>query len=128
LKSTIVEVDFVTYNRSVPKANNWKMECLLCNPLGREMCYNFLTHSCFKTCFLKISICLQNHSGIVLDSSEVSTENGKTSRFPKPEMEIQFTPLEPNKMEVKHQGSALPVRVKMPKSRKKRKSEEVVQV
>ncbi|KFR11546.1 Kinesin-like KIF20B [Opisthocomus hoazin] len=69
----------------------------------------------------------ENHSGIVLDSSEVSTENGKTSRFPKPEMEIQFTPLEPNKMEVKHQGSALPVRVKMPKSRKKRKSEEVVQ-
>uniref|UniRef100_A0A663EEH3 Kinesin family member 20B n=1 Tax=Aquila chrysaetos chrysaetos TaxID=223781 RepID=A0A663EEH3_AQUCH len=79
----------------------------------------------FKTCFLKISICLQDHSEIVLDSSEVSTENGKTSRFPKPEMEIQFTPLQPNKMEVKHQGSALPVTVKMLKPRKKRKSEEV---
>ncbi|NXF44949.1 KI20B protein, partial [Oceanites oceanicus] len=65
------------------------------------------------------------HSEIVLDSSEVSTENGKTSRFPKPEMEIQFTPLQPNKMEVKHQGSTLPVTVKMLKPRKKRKSEEV---
>ncbi|KAF1636482.1 Kinesin-like protein KIF20B, partial [Eudyptes filholi] len=78
-----------------------------------------------KTCFLKISICLQDHSEIVLDSSEVSTENGKTSRFPKPEMEIQFTPLQPNKMEVKHQGSTLPVTVKMVKPRKKRKSEEM---
>ena len=45
---------------------------------------------------------LQEHSEIVLDSSEVSTESGNTSRFPKPEMEIQFTPLEPDKMEVKH--------------------------
>ncbi|XP_050755129.1 kinesin-like protein KIF20B isoform X1 [Gymnogyps californianus] len=67
----------------------------------------------------------EDHSEIVLDSSEVSTENGKTSRFPKPEMEIQFTPLQPNKMEVKHQGSTLPVTVKMLKPRKKRKSEEM---
>uniref|UniRef100_A0A8B9F3T2 Kinesin family member 20B n=1 Tax=Amazona collaria TaxID=241587 RepID=A0A8B9F3T2_9PSIT len=62
---------------------------------------------------------------IVLDSSEVSTENGRTSRFPKPEMEIQFTPLQPSKMEVKHQGSTIPVTVKMLKPRKKRKSEEM---
>ncbi|XP_035753277.1 kinesin-like protein KIF20B isoform X2 [Egretta garzetta] len=67
----------------------------------------------------------EDHSEIVLDSSEVSTENGKTSRFPKPEMEIQFTPLQPNKMEVKHQGSTLPVTVKMLRPRKKRKSEEM---
>uniref|UniRef100_A0A8C3KMY2 Kinesin family member 20B n=1 Tax=Calidris pygmaea TaxID=425635 RepID=A0A8C3KMY2_9CHAR len=67
----------------------------------------------------------KDHSEIVLDSCEVSTDNGKTSRFPKPEMEIQFTPLQPNKMEVKHQGSALPVTVKMLKPRKKRKSEEM---
>uniref|UniRef100_A0A8B9RWV4 Kinesin family member 20B n=1 Tax=Accipiter nisus TaxID=211598 RepID=A0A8B9RWV4_9AVES len=73
--------------------------------------------SCFCVIFLG--------GEIVLDSSEVSTENGKTSRFPKPEMEIQFTPLQPNKIEVKHQGSALPVTVKMLKPRKKRKSEEV---
>ncbi|NWR86888.1 KI20B protein, partial [Furnarius figulus] len=79
----------------------------------------------FKNCFLKISIYLQDHSEIVLDSSEVSTEDGKTSRFPKPEMEIQFTPLQPNKMEVKHQGSTSPVTVKMLKPRRKRKSVEM---
>ncbi|NXM36673.1 KI20B protein, partial [Oxyruncus cristatus] len=79
----------------------------------------------FKTCFLKISIYLQDHSEIVLDSSEVSTEDGKTSRFPKPEMEIQFTPLQPNKMEVKHQGNTSPVTVKMLKPRRKRKSVEM---
>lgn len=73
-------------------------------------------------------LCLQDHSEIVLDSSEVSTENGKTSRFPKPEMEIQFTPLQPSKMEVKHQGSTIPVTVKMLKPRKKRKSEEMDEV
>ena len=67
---------------------------------------------------------LQEHSEIVLDSSEVSTESGNTSRFPKPEMEIQFTPLEPDKMEVKHQGSTLPATVKVLKPRKKRTSEE----
>ncbi|NWV32068.1 KI20B protein, partial [Grantiella picta] len=66
-----------------------------------------------------------DHSEIVLDSTEVSTEDGKTSRFPKPEMEIQFTPLQPNKMEVKHQGSTSPVTVKMLKLRRKRKSVEM---
>ncbi|NXN29625.1 KI20B protein, partial [Nycticryphes semicollaris] len=79
----------------------------------------------FKTFFLKNSVSLQDHSEIVLDSCEVSTENGETSRFPKPEMEIQFTPLQPNKVEVKHQGSTSPVTVKMIKPRKKRKSEEM---
>ncbi|NXJ67484.1 KI20B protein, partial [Rostratula benghalensis] len=72
-----------------------------------------------------VSMCLQDHSEIVLDSCEVSTENGETSRFPKPEMEIQFTPLHPNKVEVKHQGSTSPVTVKVTKQRKKRKSEEM---
>ncbi|KAK2518783.1 Kif20b [Columba livia] len=76
-------------------------------------------------CSSGVSSLTEDHSEIVLDSSEVSTENGKTSRFPKPEMEIQFTPLQPNKMEVKHQGSTLPVTVKMLKPRKKRKSEEM---
>ncbi|NXP29893.1 KI20B protein, partial [Scytalopus superciliaris] len=71
------------------------------------------------------SVSKEDHSEIVLDSSEVSTEDGKTSRFPKPEMEIQFTPLQPNKMEVKHQGSTSPVTVKMLKPRRKRKSVEM---
>lgn len=71
---------------------------------------------------------LQDHSEIVLDSTEVSTEDGKTSRFPEPEMEIQFTPLQPHKMEVKHQGSTSPVTVKMLKPRRKRKSVEMNEV
>ncbi|NWS70147.1 KI20B protein, partial [Crotophaga sulcirostris] len=69
-----------------------------------------------------------DHSEIVLDSSEVSTENGITSRFPKPEMEIQFKPLQPNKIAVKHQASSLAVTVKMSKSRNKRKIEEMDEV
>ncbi|NWT93001.1 KI20B protein, partial [Urocynchramus pylzowi] len=71
------------------------------------------------------SVNKEDHSEIVLDSTEVSTEDGKTSRFPKPEMEIQFTPLQPHKMEVKHQGSTSPVTVKMLKPRRKRKSGEM---
>ncbi|XP_068875743.1 kinesin-like protein KIF20B isoform X1 [Aphelocoma coerulescens] len=71
------------------------------------------------------SVNKEDHSEIVLDSTEVSTEDGKTSRFPKPEMEIQFTPLQPHKMEVKHQGSTSPVTVKMLRPRRKRKSVEM---
>ncbi|XP_077206442.1 kinesin-like protein KIF20B isoform X2 [Paroedura picta] len=71
----------------------------------------------------------QDGSEIILDSCEVSSENDKTSRFPKPEMEIHFTSLQPNKMEVKHQGSPSAVTIKMPKARKRKSSamdEEVV--
>ncbi|NWT82751.1 KI20B protein, partial [Lanius ludovicianus] len=71
------------------------------------------------------SVNKEDHSEIVLESTEVSTEDGKTSRFPKPEMEIQFTPLQPHKMEVKHQGSPSPVTVKMLRPRRKRKSVEM---
>ncbi|XP_053805530.1 kinesin-like protein KIF20B [Vidua chalybeata] len=71
------------------------------------------------------SVNKEDHSEDPLDSTEVSTEDGKTSRFPKPEMEIQFTPLQPHKMEVKHQGSTSPVTVKMLKPRRKRKSVEM---
>uniref|UniRef100_U3JZ31 Kinesin family member 20B n=2 Tax=Ficedula albicollis TaxID=59894 RepID=U3JZ31_FICAL len=73
------------------------------------------------------SVNKDDHSEIVLDSTEVSTEDGKTSRFPKPEMEIQFTPLQPHRMEVKHQGSTSPVTVKMLKLRRKRKSVEMTE-
>ncbi|EPY82017.1 M-phase phosphoprotein 1-like protein [Camelus ferus] len=64
---------------------------------------------------------------VVIDSCEVSTENNQTSRFPKPELEIQFTPLQPNKMSVKHPGCTSPVMVKIPKARK-RKSNEMEEV
>ncbi|XP_045883817.1 kinesin-like protein KIF20B isoform X3 [Meles meles] len=60
---------------------------------------------------------------VVLDSCEVSTENNQTTRFPKPELEIQFTPLRPNKVAVKHPGCTLPVTVKIPKARKRKSNE-----
>uniref|UniRef100_A0A671FW11 Kinesin family member 20B n=1 Tax=Rhinolophus ferrumequinum TaxID=59479 RepID=A0A671FW11_RHIFE len=65
---------------------------------------------------------VENESG-VLDSCEVSTENNQTTRFPKPELEIQFTPLRPNKMAVKHPGCTLPVMVKISKARKRKSNE-----
>ncbi|XP_037661050.1 kinesin-like protein KIF20B isoform X3 [Choloepus didactylus] len=63
---------------------------------------------------------------VVLDSCEVSTESDQTTRFPKPELEIQFTPLQPNKMAVKHPGCNSPVTLKISKTRK-RKSNEMVE-
>ncbi|KAM6182741.1 kinesin-like protein KIF20B [Erethizon dorsatum] len=60
---------------------------------------------------------------VVLDSCEVSTENEQSSRFPKPELEIQFTPLQPNKMSVTHAGCTTPVTVKISKARKRKSSE-----
>ncbi|MFT7807231.1 kinesin-like protein KIF20B [Arapaima gigas] len=62
----------------------------------------------------------------VLDSSEISTEDGQaTSRFPKPELEIQFTPLQPNKVNIKRQGGDSPVTFKITRTAKKRKSSEI---
>ncbi|XP_021080585.1 kinesin-like protein KIF20B isoform X1 [Mesocricetus auratus] len=60
---------------------------------------------------------------VILDSCEVSTENVQSTRFPKPELEIQFTPLQPNKMAVKHPGCATPVTIKIPKARKRKSNE-----
>ncbi|XP_034994290.2 kinesin-like protein KIF20B [Zootoca vivipara] len=63
-----------------------------------------------------------DQSDTILDSCEVSSESSQASRFPKPEMEIQFTPLQPNKMEVKHQGNSATVTIKVPKARKRKSS------
>ncbi|XP_006147687.1 kinesin-like protein KIF20B isoform X2 [Tupaia chinensis] len=60
---------------------------------------------------------------VVLDSCEVSSENHQSTRFPKPELEIQFTPLQPNKMAVKHPGCPTPVTVKISKARKRKSNE-----
>ncbi|XP_036903216.1 kinesin-like protein KIF20B isoform X7 [Sturnira hondurensis] len=60
---------------------------------------------------------------VVLDSCEVSMENNQSTRFPKPELDIQFTPLRPNKMSVKHPGCTLPVTVKVSKARKRKSNE-----
>ncbi|XP_034286265.1 kinesin-like protein KIF20B isoform X1 [Pantherophis guttatus] len=63
---------------------------------------------------------VQDQPDAVLDSYEVSSESEQISRFPKSEMEIQFSPLQPNKMEIKHQGSPSTVTLKVPKTRKRK--------
>ncbi|XP_045147354.1 kinesin-like protein KIF20B isoform X2 [Echinops telfairi] len=62
-------------------------------------------------------------SSAVLDSCEVSAENVPSTRFPQPELEIQFTPLRPNRVAVKHPGCASPVTVKISKSRKRKSND-----
>ncbi|NXC58837.1 KI20B protein, partial [Aleadryas rufinucha] len=123
----IEELKQAALTASEKQINHANLQSLAEVPLpeeGQDKIDQFVNKE-FKTCFHMISIYLQDHSEIVLDSTEVSTEDGKTSRFPKPEMEIQFTPLQPHKMEVKHQGSTSPVTVKMLKPRRKRKSVEM---
>ncbi|KAM9365003.1 kinesin-like protein KIF20B [Pholidichthys leucotaenia] len=61
----------------------------------------------------------------VLDSSEISTENGRTSRFPQPELEISFSPMQPNRMALRRQGEEGAVTVKITRSARKRKSGEM---
>ncbi|CAB1311911.1 unnamed protein product [Coregonus sp. 'balchen'] len=61
----------------------------------------------------------------VLDSSEVSTDGRRERRFPKPELEIQFSPLQPNKLNIRRQGEDKSVTVKITRSARKRKSNEM---
>uniref|UniRef100_A0A3P9IH86 Kinesin family member 20Ba n=1 Tax=Oryzias latipes TaxID=8090 RepID=A0A3P9IH86_ORYLA len=64
----------------------------------------------------------------VLDSSEISTENGRSSRFPRPELEISFSPLQPNRMALRRQGEESAVTVKITRTARKRKSGEMEKV
>ncbi|KAM6996878.1 kinesin-like protein KIF20B isoform 2-T2 [Tautogolabrus adspersus] len=75
----------------------------------------------------RASVSSQGSAGFpsVLDSSEISTENGRTSRFPRPEMEISFSPLQPNRMALRRQGEENAVTVKITRSARKRKSGEM---
>ncbi|XP_032408498.1 LOW QUALITY PROTEIN: kinesin-like protein KIF20B [Xiphophorus hellerii] len=61
----------------------------------------------------------------VLESSEVSTETGRTSRFPRPELEISFSPLQPNRLALRRQGDDSAVTVKINRTGRKRKSGEM---
>lgn len=78
----------------------------------------------------KWSVVSQGSAGCpsVLDSSEISTENGRTSRFPQPELEISFSPLQPNRMALRRQGEENTVTVKITRSARKRKSGEMDKV
>uniref|UniRef100_A0A3Q3E857 Kinesin family member 20Ba n=2 Tax=Labrus bergylta TaxID=56723 RepID=A0A3Q3E857_9LABR len=75
----------------------------------------------------RASVSSQGSAGFpsVLDSSEISTENGKTRRFPRPELEISFSPLQPNRMALRRQGEENAVTVKITRSARKRKSGEM---
>lgn len=79
---------------------------------------------------LKSYVVPQGSAGFpsVLDSSEISTENGRTSRFPRPELEISFSPLQPNRMALRRQGEENAVTVKITRSARKRKSGEMEKV
>ncbi|XP_016413727.1 kinesin-like protein KIF20B [Sinocyclocheilus rhinocerous] len=71
------------------------------------------------------SVTSQSSSGscpLVLDSSEISTETGRRSRFPQPEMEISFSPLQPDRFALKRQGEDSAVTVKISRPTRKRKS------
>lgn len=72
----------------------------------------------------------QGSSGFpsVLESSEVSTETGRTSRFPRPELEISFSPLQPNRLALRRQGDDSAVTVKISRTGRKRKSGEMEKV
>ncbi|XP_072546639.1 kinesin-like protein KIF20B isoform X2 [Salminus brasiliensis] len=61
----------------------------------------------------------------VLDSSEVSTEMGRRSRFPRPEVEIAFSSLQPDRFALKRHGEESAVTVKISRAARKRKSGEM---
>ncbi|KAL3971672.1 zona pellucida sperm-binding protein 1 [Sarotherodon galilaeus] len=75
----------------------------------------------------RASVSSQVSSGCpsVLESSEISTEEGRMSRFPRPELEISFSPLQPNRMALRRQGEEGAVTVKITRPARKRKSGEM---
>ncbi|XP_067223461.1 kinesin-like protein KIF20B [Chanodichthys erythropterus] len=62
---------------------------------------------------------------LVLDSSEISTDTGRRSRFPRPELEISFSPLQPDRFALKRQGEDSAITVKISRPTRKRKSGEM---
>lgn len=65
---------------------------------------------------------------LVLDSSEISTDTGRRSRFPRPELEISFSPLQPDRFALKRQGEDSAITVKISRPTRKRKSGEMEKV
>ncbi|CAN9500226.1 unnamed protein product [Ophioblennius macclurei] len=76
---------------------------------------------------VRASVNSQNSSvsPLVLEASEISTDQGRTSRFPQPELEISFSPLQPNRMALRRQGQRDAFTVKITRSGRKRKSAEM---
>ncbi|XP_063048336.1 kinesin-like protein KIF20B [Engraulis encrasicolus] len=75
----------------------------------------------------RASVISQASSGYpsVLESSEISTDAGRRSRFPRPELEISFSPLQPDRLALKRQGDEEAVTVKITRSARKRKSNDM---
>ncbi|XP_076142338.1 kinesin-like protein KIF20B isoform X2 [Alosa pseudoharengus] len=74
------------------------------------------------------SVISQSSSGgypSVLESSQISTETGRRSRFPRPELEISFSPLQPDRLALRRQGDDEAVTVKIKRSARKRKSTDI---
>ncbi|XP_062859907.1 kinesin-like protein KIF20B [Trichomycterus rosablanca] len=61
----------------------------------------------------------------VQNSSILSTDSERDKRFPKPELEITFTPLKPNHLNVRRPGNEESVTVKIKRTGRKRKSAEI---
>lgn len=61
----------------------------------------------------------------VHECSVLSTEGEREKRFPKPELEIRFTPLKPDRLKVIRPGDDESVTVKIKRTARKRKSAEI---
>lgn len=61
----------------------------------------------------------------VLDASVLSTKSLREERFPKPELEISFTPLKPDRVNVRKPGEEGSVTIKLRRTARKRKSPEL---
>ncbi|XP_026132496.1 kinesin-like protein KIF20B isoform X1 [Carassius auratus] len=61
----------------------------------------------------------------VLNSSILSTKSLQEERFPKPEVEISFTPLKPDRVNVRKPGEEESVTIKLRRTARKRKSPEM---
>ncbi|XP_051770957.1 kinesin-like protein KIF20B isoform X4 [Ctenopharyngodon idella] len=60
-----------------------------------------------------------------VDSSVLSTKSLRDERFPKPELEISFTPLKPDRINVRKPGEEESVTIKLRRTARKRKSPEM---
>lgn len=58
-------------------------------------------------------------------TSVLSTESETEKRFPKPELEISFTPLKPNRLNIRRPGDDKSVTVNIKSTARKRKSVEI---
>ncbi|XP_073722890.1 kinesin-like protein KIF20B isoform X3 [Misgurnus anguillicaudatus] len=61
----------------------------------------------------------------LLDASVLSTKSLRDKRFPKPELEISFTPLKPDRINVRKPGEEESVTIKLRRTARKRKSPEM---